>query len=362
MLETGYSQSALGVDFSPDGRILASSSRDGIIDFLDLATGEVVWRESFGRGNYAMIRFSPDGSHLAATLRRQLRIYDVASRQVIGTLRAPAATNISWSPQGTMIATSHRNGDVELWEVTTGRNVGTLAAHNDSVWGVDFSSDGARLATGDEAGKVVIWDVATRRMATEFSAPAAVWTLSFSPDGDVLGTAGAGTAVTLWDLSNNPSSSSVELDGHDSGSIRWIDFSPNGRLLASGGDDQTIRVWNPRTGAGVATIEGHSGRLNVICFGPDGRTLASTSNDRTVRLWEIDAEPHEGIADPRNYFIGAQFVDDRTIITGGRGKAQLLDPVTGAVVRSFSDDDNQVNSVSASADGRYIAGGGIVAG
>ena len=66
-------------------------------------------------------------------------------------------------------------------------------------------------------------------------------------------------------------------------------FSPDGRLLASAGDDGTVRLWDPATGAGLATLTGHTDTVDAVAFSPDGRRLASAGDDRTVRLWDSKA-------------------------------------------------------------------------
>jgi len=112
-----------------------------------------------------------------------------------------------------------------------------------------------------------------------------VLSVVFSSDGRYLavGTRG-GSSVQLIDTSSWQVIRTFE--GHTSW-VWSVAFSPDGKLLASGSWDETIKLWEVATGREVRTLEGHTGWINSVAFSPDGKLLASGSNDGTIKLWDI---------------------------------------------------------------------------
>ncbi|NCR32919.1 MAG: NACHT domain-containing protein, partial [Microcystis aeruginosa L211-101] len=181
--------------------------------------------------------------------------------------------------------------------------------------------------------------------------------VSFSPDGKTLVSGSDDNTIKLWNVETGQEIRT--LKGHYN-SVRSVNFSPDGKTLVSGSVDNTIKLWNVETGQEIRTLKGYDSSVNSVNFSPDGKTLVSGSNDNTIKLWNVETgkeirtfKGHDSSVNSVNFSP-----DGKTLVSGSWDKTiKLWNVETGQEIRTLKGHDFYVNSVNFSPDGKTLVSG-----
>ncbi len=280
--------------FAPDGRTLASGSKDGIVRLWDAARGTERRRCRGHRGAVRAVALAGDGRMLAsAGDDHTVRLWTAAD----GTERAKLAGHraevlaVAFSPDGKTVASAGRDGLLILWDVAAGKDRARVKAHRVAVSCLAFSPDGKVLASGGRDRVIRFWDPAAVKALGQVRAPGWVFAVAFSGDGKVLASGGQDQLVHLWDVAR---AQGLDQFGGYEGPVHAVALFADGKMAAAGSDDHGVRLWETATGKVRRRFAGHRGPVLAIALAPDGRTLASGGADGAVFLWHVAGSTNPG--------------------------------------------------------------------
>ncbi|MBE8991283.1 AAA-like domain-containing protein, partial [Nostoc sp. LEGE 12450] len=180
-----------------------------------------------------------------------------------------------------------------------------------------------------------------------------VYSVAFSLDGKTIASGSEDNTVRLWNLAGQELKT---LKGHSS-SVNSVAFSPDGKTIASGSSDNTVRLWN-LAGQELKTLKGHSSSVLSVAFSPDGKTIASGSNDNTVRLWNLAGQELKTLKGHSSSVLSVAFSPDgKTIASGSKDNTARLWNLAGQELKTLKGHSSYVLSVAFSPDGKTIASG-----
>jgi len=356
----GHTSFVMSVAFSPDGKWLATASWDNTAKIWDLESGEAVL--SLEEFNYVTsVAFSPDGKKLAtASFDEAAKIWDLESGEIVHTFEDHTAPvwSVAFSPDGKKIATASWDETAKIWDVESGEVVHTFEGHKSLVYSVAFSPDGKKIATAswDETAK--IWDVDSgEAIRTLEGHNSAVWNVAFSPSGEMLATGSLDNTAKIWDVESGKATHT--LVSHTS-SILSVAFSPDGNKLATGAIDKTAKIWDLDGGKSALAFEGHTRLVYTVAFSRDGKKLATGSFDNTAKIWDV--ENRKAVITLEGHSAAVSSVafspDGKRLATGSEdGTAKIWDVDSGEETHTLEGHNCSVFSVAFSPDGKRLATG-----
>jgi WD40 repeat protein len=298
----GHSDEVRCVAISPDGKTLASGA-ENTIRLWDVASGKVqVVLPKAAVFGVVSLAFSPDGKTLASgTGGNKIKLWDVGTRMGATLLNKNseyASPLVVFSPDGKALASGGQCiREIRLWDLGAGKQTATFQGHDAyGVKALAFQQDGKTLASVGHDGQIKLWDMATGINTGTHKTAAWTSAAAFNPDGKIAATAiwtvesidgknvVTDNSVKLWNVATGKEQAS--LKGHTE-MVLAVVFSPDGKTLATGGEDHTIKLWDVAKGKEIATLQGHADKVLSLAFSNDGKMLASGSADKTIKLWDV---------------------------------------------------------------------------
>lgn len=192
------------------------------------------------------------------------------------------------------------------------------------------------------------------RPILKFSHGAPVFSVTYTPDNKLLASAGADQTIRIWQVENGQEVR--QLTGH-TGSVRSTAFSPDSQWIASGSEDRSVRIWDVKSGEQIRQLNGHTSDVTSVRFSPDGKQIVSASEDGTVRIWDVASgrEVHHLLGHIGTVWSAAFSPNGQLIVSGGADRtARVWEVASGKEVEQLTDHQSTVWSTTFSPDGEQI--------
>jgi len=323
-------------------------------------------------GAVVSVEFSPDGRHIASMAHNDqtkktrsgptLKLWEAKGGWIVRTIEN--VRSIAFSPDSKYIVSASGN-TLELWEAESGRPVLNRTEKDIMAYSVAFSPDGKYIVSGSSNRNLELyeaksgWSDKPRLVRTILKSIGSIYSASFSPDGKYILSWSSDKTLELWEAKSGRLVRT--FTGHK-GYAYSIKFSPNGKYLVSGSDDGTLYQWETESGR-LRIIEGHKNEVSSFTFSQDSKYIVSGSKfltvDDTLKLWEAESGRFiHAFAEKDNVLSVAFSPDGRYIVSGSNnGTLKLWETESRRLVHTIMGHNSNANSVAFSPNGQYIVSG-----
>src|SRR5713101_7012924 len=282
------------------GTLLASAGEDRVICLWDLETGRLAGTLKGHTDRIQALAWHPKGHRLVSGgWDTTARLWNAQAFEPIILLNehSDQVTALAFSPDGGLLACADSALAIHIWDPEAGKSLHILREHDEEIRCLAFSPDGQRLASGGADQVIHLWDARQGRLLSGRGDHILLRTqIAVTPDGSRLASTCGGAGLRIWNTETREGLTERQGEGAkarqevapvpEDAAMDVLAGSPDGRLLAGGGNDNRLRIWETATGKVQAILEGQKGKVAAAAFSPDSAVVASASDvDGMVWLW-----------------------------------------------------------------------------
>ncbi|MEH2282240.1 MAG: hypothetical protein V7K90_13070 [Nostoc sp.] len=296
----GYNDTVTCVNFSPDGEKVVSGSADGTVKLWS-QNGRKIRTFKAHDQKITSISFSPDSHNfVSGSEDKTIKLWSLEGKEIQKFFgHTEEITSVSFSPDGQKIVSGSKDWMVKMWSLD-GREIQKFDSHNGSITSVSFSPDGKEIVSASEDKTIKLWNLNGKEIKT-INNNERITNVSFVANTQAIISLSGDfpTAIKLWRRDGTlVATKYIRFKGNGMGSAypNLINLSPNGQILASIFESNNfvqIQPWNIQRSGNtniLLKLEGHKNNITSMSFSSDSKLLASGSEDKTVKLWSVENE------------------------------------------------------------------------
>ena len=353
---------ATAAAFSPDSNLLAVAGQDGSVRIWDVAKGDRLFFFPAHNGPVIAVAWSPDGLFLAdASADRTLHVLSVngaSSGRVVGNLvgHGSGVRAVAWSANGRALLSGSADETARLWDTQFEPELLPLrAAHRGAAVTASFDPAGRRIVSAGTDGAARIWSVGRRRLLRSLAHRSAVEDAKFSPDGRLVVTGSSDGTAAIWDSRTGDRLRTL----HEGAPVSVARFSPDGRIVVVGDAGGRVRLWRARDGKALGAGK-QQGDVTDAVFARDGRTVA-TAGLAGVSEWSVPSAKRIRVLRSPGGASHVAFSPDGSLVAGAGndGAARIWGAAAGERRDLYKVSKSPVTDVAFSPDGRLLLATGL---